>query len=386
MKQHQRGIISRTFEHIFEATSVISDIRYLVLISYLEIYNETIRDLLVAQQQQLQLKEVPGDGIIVQNLTQHNVNSIEQCENLLNIGNLNRQTGTTMMNAESSRSHSIFTISLEQISSKTGKEIDVDLNASINSNLGCERNKVVIRKGKLNLVDLAGSERQTKTGATGDRFREATKINLSLSALGNVISALVDGRTKHIPYRDSKLTRLLQDSLGGNTKTLMIACISPVDYNYDETLSTLRYSSRAKLISNKPHINEDPKDTMLKKYQQEIQELKRLLSLNENPNKDSTDEQKEDNIMPSHIPATITMVDSQIKSPAHAAPKPANDEDIVKRIEVIKHALIGGERIHDTKLKQKRNEKKIAAQRRLRYSPTIIRVISISFNIIYFIK
>merc|ERR1719328_518759 len=96
-----------------------------------------------------------------------------------------------------------------------------------------------IRKGKLNLVDLAGSERQAKTGATGDRLREANKINLSLSALGNVISALVDGKSKHIPYRDSKLTRLLQDSLGGNTKTLMASCISPADNNYDETLSTL---------------------------------------------------------------------------------------------------------------------------------------------------
>uniref|UniRef100_A0A672H5Z2 Kinesin motor domain-containing protein n=1 Tax=Salarias fasciatus TaxID=181472 RepID=A0A672H5Z2_SALFA len=117
-----------------------------------------------------------------------------------------------------------------------------------------------LRAGKLNLVDLAGSERQSKTGATGDRLREATKINLSLSALGNVISALVDGRSKYIPYRDSKLTRLLQDSLGGNTRTLMIACLSPADNNYEESLSTLRYANRAKSIQNRPRINEDPKD------------------------------------------------------------------------------------------------------------------------------
>lgn len=141
-----------------------------------------------------------------------------------------------------------------------------------------ERNAdCVIRKGKLNLVDLAGSERANKTGATGERMKEATKINLSLSALGNVISALVDGKTKHVPYRDSKLTRLLQDSLGGNTKTLMIACISPADYNYEETLSTLRYASRAKSIQNKPKINEDPKDAMLREYQNEIEKLKNLL-------------------------------------------------------------------------------------------------------------
>merc|ERR1711931_185319 len=131
-----------------------------------------------------------------------------------------------------------------------------------------------IRAGKLNLVDLAGSERQAKTGATGERLREATKINLSLSALGNVISALVDGKSKHIPYRDSKLTRLLQDSLGGNTKTLMVACVSPADNNYDETLSTLRYANRAKNIKNKPKINEDPKDALLRQYQEEIAKLK----------------------------------------------------------------------------------------------------------------
>lgn len=107
----------------------------------------------------------------------------------------------------------------------------------------------------MNLVDLAGSERQSKTQTTGDGMKEAAKINLSLSALGNVISALVDGKTHHIPYRDSKLTRLLQDSLGGNTKTIMVAALSPADYNYDETLSTLRYASRAKFIKNKPIIN-----------------------------------------------------------------------------------------------------------------------------------
>lgn len=109
------------------------------------------------------------------------------------------------------------------------------------------------------------------------RLKEATKINMSLSALGNVISALVDGRAQHIPYRDSKLTRLLQDSLGGNTKTCMIAAISPADYNLDETLSTLRYASRAKAIKNKPRVNEDPKDALLKQYEDEIKRLKAML-------------------------------------------------------------------------------------------------------------
>merc|ERR1719245_415024 len=139
----------------------------------------------------------------------------------------NRAVGATKMNADSSRSHSIFTINIEML----------DTGASGNEH---------IRKGKLNLVDLAGSERQSKTEASGDRLKEANKINLSLSALGNVISALVDGKSSHIPYRDSKLTRLLQDSLGGNTKTVMVANCGPADWNYDETLSTLRYAYRAK--------------------------------------------------------------------------------------------------------------------------------------------
>ena len=124
------------------------------------------------------------------------------------------------------------------------------------------------------MVDLAGSERQSKTGATGQRLKEATKINLSLSALGNVISALIDAKSQHIPYRDSKLTRLLQDSLGGNTKTVMCANCGPADWNFDETMSTLRYANRAKNIKNKPRINEDPKDAMLREFQEEIERLR----------------------------------------------------------------------------------------------------------------
>merc|ERR1719393_74628 len=170
----------------------------------------------------------------------------------------NRSTGATNMNAESSRSHSIFLVTIEQ--------------ACIGPD-GEEH----IRVGKLNMVDLAGSERQSKTGATGERLKEATKINLSLSALGNVISALVDGKSSHIPYRDSKLTRLLQDSLGGNTKTVMVANCGPADYTFDETLSTLRYAYRAKSIKNKPRINEDPKDAMIREFQEEIARLKQQL-------------------------------------------------------------------------------------------------------------
>jgi hypothetical protein len=128
------------------------------------------------------------------------------------------------------------------------------------------------------MVDLAGSERISKTGATGDRLKEASKINLSLSTLCHVISTLTDPKATYIPYRDSKLTRLLQDSLGGNTKTIMVANIGPADYNYDETLNTLRYASRAKAIQNKPTINEDPKDALLREYQDEITNLRAQLA------------------------------------------------------------------------------------------------------------
>ncbi|CAF1470894.1 unnamed protein product [Adineta steineri] len=219
----QRGIIPRSFEHIFEASSVAAGTKYLIRASYLEIYNESIRDLLGKDiKAALDLKEHTDKGVYIQNLTWHQCTNVEDCERLMDKGNKNRATGATLMNKDSSRSHSIFTILTEMCSRS---EVD---------------GKEHIRAGKLNLVDLAGSERQSKTHAEGERLREATRINLSLSALGNVISALVDGRSKHIPYRDSKLTRLLQDSLGGNTKTLMVAAISPAHDNYEETLSTLR--------------------------------------------------------------------------------------------------------------------------------------------------
>uniref|UniRef100_H3BEY3 Kinesin-like protein KIF17 n=1 Tax=Latimeria chalumnae TaxID=7897 RepID=H3BEY3_LATCH len=256
----QIGIIPRAFEHIFESVQCAENTKFLVRASYMEIYNEEIRDLLGADtKQKLELKEHPEKGVYVKALSMHTVHSVVECGSIMETGWSNRSVGYTLMNKDSSRSHSIFTIHMEIC------ETD-------------EQGKDHIRAGKLNLVDLAGSERQSKTGASGERLKEATKINLSLSALGNVISALVDGKCKHIPYRDSKLTRMLQDSLGGNTKTLMVACLSPADNNYDETLSTLRYANRAKNIKNKPRINEDPKDALLREYQEEIKKLKALLS------------------------------------------------------------------------------------------------------------
>lgn len=258
-EQH-RGIIPRAFEHIFSVIENSSKNRqYLVRCTFLELYNEEIRDLLSKNvERKLEIRENKDSGVFVKDLTPFMIHDMSELVKKLQIGTQNRVTGETSMNRHSSRSHSIFTVIVEMSENVEGQNR--------------------IRVGKLNLVDLAGSERQSKTHAVGERFIEAVNINQSLSTLGNVISALVDGKSTHIPYRDSKLTRLLQDSLGGNTKTVMIANIGPADFNYDETLSTLRYANRAKNIKNKPKINEDPKDAMLRQFQEEIERLKKQLA------------------------------------------------------------------------------------------------------------
>lgn len=255
----QRGVIPNSFNHIFTHISRSTQQQYLVRASYLEIYQEDIRDLLSKDQsQRLELKERPDTGVYVKDLSSFVTKNINEIDQVMSVGNQNRSVGATNMNEHSSRSHAIFIITIE-----------------CSAEGGDGENH--IRVGKLNLVDLAGSERQSKTGSEGQRLKEATKINLSLSALGNVISALVDGKSTHIPYRDSKLTRLLQDSLGGNAKTVMVATIGPASYNYDESLTTLRYASRAKSIKNKPRINEDPKDALLRQFQEEIARLKKIM-------------------------------------------------------------------------------------------------------------
>nr|CCA19722.1 kinesinlike protein putative [Albugo laibachii Nc14] len=264
-KPEEKGIIPNSFHHIFEQIASEESKQFMVYASYLEIYNEEIRDLLAQDpKNRLELKENLDTGVYVKDLTSRQVKGIAEIDAVLQQGKKNRSVGATLMNQTSSRSHSMFTITVEACTKEVGGD-----------------GKQHICVGKLNLVDLAGSERQTKTGATGDRMKEATKINLSLSALGNVISSLVDGKSQHIPYRDSKLTRLLQDSLGGNAKTVMIANVGPADYNYNETLSTLRYANRAKNIKNKPKINEDPKDARIREYHEKIKELREALAAQE---------------------------------------------------------------------------------------------------------
>lgn len=291
------GIIPRTFQQIFDHIARNTKTQFLIRASYLEIYQEEIRDLLRKDKNtKLELHERTDIGVYVKDLTSFVCKSITEIERVMRVGNQNRIVGATDMNEHSSRSHAIFMITVEQQSTVN------DAHQAVNGSNQTQAvaNKVnkdrVIRVGKLNLVDLAGSERQRKTNSFGQRQRESIKINLSLSALGNVINSLMKihsdkqqscksagGTTKsitqqHTPYRDSKLTRLLQDSLGGNAKTLMIASIGPASYNYDETINTLNYASLARCIRNRPRLNEDPKDALLRELQREIDSLRSKLS------------------------------------------------------------------------------------------------------------
>lgn len=246
------GVIPRAFEQIWMHINRSENMNFLVAASYLEIYMEELRDLLQPNSvKSLELREHEKMGVYVPNLHSVHCKNVDEMLHVMAQGNKNRTTGKTNMNEHSSRSHAIFMIKIEMC--------DLDTNK--------------VKVGKLNLIDLAGSERQSKTGATAERLKEASKINRALSSLGNVISALAEN-SPHIPYRDSKLTRLLQDSLGGNSKTIMIANIGPSAYNYNETLTTLRYAHRAKTIQNKPVKNEDPQDAKLKEYQEEIVRLR----------------------------------------------------------------------------------------------------------------
>ncbi|ETM98469.1 hypothetical protein PPTG_19498 [Phytophthora nicotianae INRA-310] len=206
-------------------------------------------------------------GIYVEQLAELVVRDPADVTRLLEQGNKVRQVAATQMNERSSRSHSCFTI---KISSKRSQVM-----AGVR--------KETCMNAKINLVDLAGSERASKTGATGDRLKEGAAINKSLSALGNVINMLAStDKTRkgkaHIPYRDSKLTRLLQESLGGNSLTVMIAAISPADYNYEESLSTLVYANRAKSIKNATKKNEDINEKIIRELREEIEKLRQMVA------------------------------------------------------------------------------------------------------------
>jgi kinesin family member 16B len=262
-----QGLVPRICKSLFSRMKVGQEegTGYKTQVSYLEIYNERVRDLLGPQSigHGLRVREHRTQGPYVENLSQHPVIDFDEIHTCMVRGNLERTTAATNMNDTSSRSHAIFTITFVQ--------------AGFTNNIPSET------VSKIHLVDLAGSERANSTGATGQRLKEGAHINKSLVTLGSVISSLAEmsnpqGSKKfYIPYRDSTLTWLLKDSLGGNSKTIMIAAISPADVNYSETLSTLRYANRAKNIINKPTINEDPNVRLIRELRDEISSLQAML-------------------------------------------------------------------------------------------------------------
>ena len=272
-----QGIVPRAvgclFEHIEARRRESTPERQVTVkckASYIEIYNESLRDLLRPQTpaKAMQIREDTRGGITVSGVHEEDVASMDDMLAQLDVGTVARSTGSTLMNHCSSRSHSILTIVLEQT---------VQRSDGTPAEFTC---------AKLHLVDLAGSERNKKTGASGQRFKESVSINSGLLALGNVISVLgeqskaPEGKRVHVPYRDSKLTRLLQDSLGGNATTLIVACISPADTNIEESLNTLKYANRAKNIRNKPIVNRDPHSMLTAQLRAELAAMKRLLERN----------------------------------------------------------------------------------------------------------
>ncbi|KAF2801879.1 kinesin family protein-like protein [Mytilinidion resinicola] len=270
----EAGVIPKICRNMFERIEEMQKDKNLtctVEVSYLEIYNERVRDLLnPSTKGNLKVREHPSTGPYVEDLAKLLVRSFPEIENLMDEGNKARTVAATNMNETSSRSHAVFTLILTQ------KRHDVETRM--------DTEKVA----KISLVDLAGSERATSTGATGARLKEGAEINRSLSTLGRVIAALADlssgkgpGKKKNqsmVPYRDSILTWLLKDSLGGNSLTAMIAAISPADINFDETLSTLRYADSAKRIKNHAVVNEDPNARMIRELKEELAQLRSKLS------------------------------------------------------------------------------------------------------------
>lgn len=289
-----RGIIPRAIEQIFSHIQRHASprMRFLVRASYLQIYNEQISDLLKPERSNLTIREDKKRGVFVEGLSEWVVRSPAEIYGLMERGGAVRATGETKMNEASSRSHAVFIVIAEQsetiyVDDKGAEMTHEDFQKfmhgrGVHRGQQQEMNKLEdhirqsFKVGKLNLVDLAGSERVRLSGATGQRLEESKQINRSLSALGNVIAALTDTKGRqHIPYRDSKLTRMLEDSLGGNCRTTMMAMISPALEAMVESLSTLKFANRAKSIRNEARVNEDlDQKSLLRKYERELKKLR----------------------------------------------------------------------------------------------------------------
>ncbi|NXW23104.1 KIF27 protein, partial [Circaetus pectoralis] len=270
----EKGIIPRAIQELFQHISENRNIDFHVKVSYIEVYKEELRDLLELETsvKELHIREDEKGNTVIVGAKEFQVECADEVISLLESGNAARHTGTTQMNEHSSRSHAIFTISIcQKQSAESQRNTDAAQDSSWKS--------VQMIASKFHFVDLAGSERVTKTGNTGERFKESIQINSGLLALGNVISALGDPKRKsvHIPYRDAKITRILKDSLGGNAKTVMITCISPSSSDFDESLNSLKYANRAKNIRNKPVVNYNPDQDRIDEMELEIRLLREAL-------------------------------------------------------------------------------------------------------------
>ncbi|XP_054666511.1 kinesin-like protein KIF27 isoform X1 [Grus americana] len=272
--ENEKGIIPRAIQELFQHISENRNIDFHVKVSYIEVYKEELRDLLELETsvKELHIREDEKGNTVIVGAKEFQVECADEVISLLESGNAARHTGTTQMNEHSSRSHAIFTISIcQKQSAESQRNTDAAQDSSWKS--------IQMIASKFHFVDLAGSERVTKTGNTGERFKESIQINSGLLALGNVISALGDPKRKsvHIPYRDAKITRILKDSLGGNAKTVMIACISPSSSDFDESLNSLKYANRAKNIRNKPVVNYNPDQDRIDEMELEIRLLREAL-------------------------------------------------------------------------------------------------------------
>ncbi|XP_029010436.1 kinesin-like protein KIF21A isoform X2 [Betta splendens] len=282
------GIIPRAVHHLFKGIEERRQAaqeqgrpvpEFKINAQFLELYNEEVLDLFdsardMKQKSHIKIHEDASGGIYTVGVTTRTVSSEAEMMQCLKLGALSRTTASTQMNVQSSRSHAIFTIHLCQVRVCASDNQDNEPDNEV-SNGNSEMDEYETLTAKFHFVDLAGSERLKRTGATGDRAKEGISINCGLLALGNVISALGDRskRASHVPYRDSKLTRLLQDSLGGNSQTVMIACISPSDRDFMETLNTLKYANRARNIKNKVMVNQDKASQQISALRTEIARL-----------------------------------------------------------------------------------------------------------------
>lgn len=313
-----RGIIPRVCEALFQKIeqSEQIDVKYTMKCSMIEIYNEEVRDLFNPSSKRrggLKVREHPKKGPYVEGLFKAKVTSYEQVQKLMDEGSKVRTIASTKMNATSSRAHTVFMFYFTQTTEFQGKKSE--------------------KVSQINLVDLAGSERADKTGASGQRLKEGSAINQSLSSLGNCINALSKGGKRFVPYRSSTLTWLLKESLGGNSKTYLIAAISPADNNFDETKSTLNYAKRAKKITLKAIVNEDPSAKIIRALKKEIEELKNKLGDGGEEGKEDDEDDKMNQKLREELKSAQSLIDEMMKTDEE-------QEEEMKRIEQEREKMI----------------------------------------------